>query len=608
MVKRFLITTALEDTWCDNEPALFLGEWCRRYSRKELWSKMDAEVLPYHWDDRAKMYADYQYLQELYERLLQDLTIQLNQIHGVDHELRYWRILIGPWLDSFVQILFDRWTSVQQATSRYELIGTVLLAGQEEKQVPNDMADFTRLFLGDEWNHYLYAAILQRCIEMPSTKRKWQDRGKTPNEVNTAVTWKRRAGLMIAKCYSLAISPLTRDQDAFFLATYLPLRDGLRMHLRLGQIPQLRRSVTPVQVAVEEKQRQWFVAGKCISAFESCARALIPQQLPTVYLEGYNQLLEQTAGLPWPKQPKVIWTSNSHSSDDVFKAWAAEKVERGSPLVIGQHGGHYGLGRWSFNEDHEMAISDCYLSWGWTTPGQPKVKPVGQLKAKLPLGVKHGEQQGALLVTSITPRQSYWMSSSVVSRQWLDYFDDQCAFVQNLPKTIRGALTVRLHSEDYGWEQASRWRECFPNLSLDDGQSNINDLIRRSRLYVATYNATTYLESFTMNIPTVIYWNPNHWELRSSATPYFEDLKRVGIFHDTPKSAADHVAAIWDDIETWWTSPAVEEALERFKARYCYLPKDLLDRVHTTLNEVIADTKSEQNKIGITSLKQSKEN
>ena len=43
-MKRFLITTALEETWRDDEPVLFLGEWCRLYSRKDRWSKIDAEI------------------------------------------------------------------------------------------------------------------------------------------------------------------------------------------------------------------------------------------------------------------------------------------------------------------------------------------------------------------------------------------------------------------------------------------------------------------------------------------------------------------------------------------------------------------------------------
>jgi putative transferase (TIGR04331 family) len=165
-------------------------------------------------------------------------------------------------------------------------------------------------------------------------------------------------------------------------------------------------------------------------------------------------------------------------------------------------------------------------------------------------------------------------------------------FVEKLPASIRDALTVRLYSIDYGWDQVARWRDRFPMLRLDEGHSNINDLIQQSRLYIATYNATTFLESFTMDIPTVIYWNPNHWELRDSAIPYFEELKSVGIFHETPESAARHIAVIWDDVDTWWTSEPVRAVLFRFKERYCHLPDDLLGRVEASLLEVMAKSKN----------------
>lgn len=109
---------------------------------------------------------------------------------------------------------------------------------------------------------------------------------------------------------------------------------------------------------------------------------------------------------------------------------------------------------------------------------------------------------------------------------------------------------------------------------------------------ISTYNATTFLESFTMNVPTVIFWNPNHWELRDSAIPYFEDLMRVSIFHVTPESAARHVGSIWEDVEAWWMSPDVRAALDRFTRRYCDLPPDLLGRIERSLRDLIAHSPS----------------
>ena len=182
------------------------------------------------------------------------------------------------------------------------------------------------------------------------------------------------------------------------------------------------------------------------------------------------------------------------------------------------------------------------------------------------------------------------MFSATMSSQWLDYFSDQCAFVETLPARIRNALTVRLHAPDRGWDQAARWRDRFPNLQLDDGHSIMADLIRQTRLYIATYNATTYLESFSLEVPTVIFWNPHHWELRDSAIPYFDDLKRVAVFHDTPDSAAHHVSAIWDDVDTWWTSPSVQDAVGQFMGRYCHQRDDILDQVEIALRTTMAQS------------------
>ena len=195
----------------------------------------------------------------------------------------------------------------------------------------------------------------------------------------------------------------------------------------------------------------------------------------------------------------------------------------------------------------------------------------------------------ALLVTYAMPQQSYNILSSPVASQWLNYLNDQYNFVSNLADSVRDALTVRLYPHDYCWDQVARWRDHFPTLQLDDGRSQFASLIRISQLFIGTSNGTTFLESIILNVPTVIFWNPQHNELRASAIPYFEDLKRVGIFHESPESAAKHVNSIWDNINAWWDTPELQAVLQRFTKRYCFQPGDLLDRVEAALRETIAE-------------------
>ena len=66
----FLSLTADHRLWKESEKTLFLGGWCRMYSKKHIWSGMDYEILPYHWDDRQRLYRDFKYLEGVYEKYL----------------------------------------------------------------------------------------------------------------------------------------------------------------------------------------------------------------------------------------------------------------------------------------------------------------------------------------------------------------------------------------------------------------------------------------------------------------------------------------------------------------------------------------------------------
>ncbi len=545
---------------------------------------------PYHWDDRDKLQADYHYLIEFQERLLNSLAGQLNSIHVVDHSLHYWRILIGPWLGYFTQILFDRWSCIQSAVSHSDIADTIVLRCNADRFVPLDMSHFNRIYTDDPWNHWIYSKILRESSDIICLEEQWPPTAKKGPSADppAALPLRRRFRRMAGTLYTRSAVPMVRDRDAFFLSTYLDLSQLMTLQLRLRQVPQLWTSPGMANQNVSFSGRNWAVEGESRSSFESFARRLIPQQLPVAYLEGYRDLVDQTKKLRWPKKPKVIFTSNATNSDDLFKAWAAEKIEQGSPLVIGQHGGHYGTGRWSFNEDHELTICDRFLSWGWDDERIPKVIPVGQLKPRSAVKTS-ASKNGILLVTCTLPRYSYWMYSVFVAGQYLDYFADQITFAQSLPAHLRSELTVRLFPVDWGLDQRERWADRFPEIVLDSAEKPLTDAITATRICVCTYNATTFLESFSMDIPTVMHWNPNHWELRDAAQPYFDDLKRVGVFHESAGSAARHVASIWADVDAWWGDPEVKRVVGRFIGRYCAISGNPVGRIERALRTAASD-------------------
>ena len=94
----FLATTANQHYWKTDGKILFLGEWCIAYDQQHIWSKLDYEILQSHWDEREKFDERYIYLENIYEKYLKNLASSLNDLHSEDRSLRYWRIIIGPWI------------------------------------------------------------------------------------------------------------------------------------------------------------------------------------------------------------------------------------------------------------------------------------------------------------------------------------------------------------------------------------------------------------------------------------------------------------------------------------------------------------------------------
>ena len=76
----FLVTTADQRFWKTDEEILFLGEWCKIYSQKHVWGKLNHRTLPYHWDDREKLVEDFRYVESLYAKQLTFLSAKLISI------------------------------------------------------------------------------------------------------------------------------------------------------------------------------------------------------------------------------------------------------------------------------------------------------------------------------------------------------------------------------------------------------------------------------------------------------------------------------------------------------------------------------------------------
>lgn len=564
-----LITTSDRRAWCLDEEVqrIYLGRWCFGSSEP---LPPDACFLPYHWDDRAKFKLDHATITAAYEASLQTLAAALNAFHGTAHGERYWRILLGPWLYVFVTMLFDRWEMVASAAAAIEDPESALVADPEEELIPRDLRGLNPD--DGRWNHFIYACAIRshggfRIRELPG-----QALGVVPDSATFLPP--RGPREFMRNLVRRLLNSLVRPGEAFFIASYMPRNLSAVLQLRLGQFPKFWRSPRVPQVAPDLVARARLAAlmpaaGR--SGFEAFLWQMIPRQVPTIYLEGRAALQAVLAKLPWPRRPSVIFTANAYQFDEVFQVWAAERAEQGTPLVIGQHGGFFGIGEMISGEDHQVTISDRFLTWGWSDSR----KSIYPFHALTILGNRKSawDLNGNLLLVTVPIRRVGFKCNSwpMGPQQSEAFLTDQLCFAGRLHTPVRSSVVLRIHSaseQKVGTGYVQAWRNAYPDVEVDPSTTPIEARIRAARLFVYTYNSTGYLETLARNIPTVVFWNPACWELREAARPYFALLEEAGIYHADPVAAADHVNAIWDRVDVWWYSDRVQAARKAFCEGY----------------------------------------
>lgn len=156
----FLATTAIEEFWDTTKPILFLGDWCRRYSRKSFWEPLAGEVLGSPWEDTQRFHQANHYVVDVYERLLPVLAEALNELHDVKHGMRYWRIILGPWLQLYIPGIYDRYMCLQMAFDKHPNVTSTVLS-EDAWVTPCDTLEFVQLLKGDAYNLQIYSRMLK---------------------------------------------------------------------------------------------------------------------------------------------------------------------------------------------------------------------------------------------------------------------------------------------------------------------------------------------------------------------------------------------------------------------------------------------------------------
>lgn len=561
--KVFLATTAMEEFWVTTLPIVFLGEWCLLYERRLELKCMKGRLLSSPYVSYDASLDAHHYIHNLYENLLPQMGDVLNIIHGKQYSKRYWRIVIGPWLQLYLSAVYDRYVYIKHALDQIPNLTSTCLS-DKSFVVPVDTLEFTCHLFGDFYNLQLYSKIFSILGKDFPCKESIAPNISLYEKLHQE-SWIRKCinGLVNAYINFRSILPRT----IFLKNSYFPAVVILKFITKyfIGILPSFNKMKSCPRFECDNKKRNILRSVEVENSdFGRCLVDMLCEDIPQCFIEGF-EFLESTSIKSYPNEVNAIFSANAWYYDEVFKHWAAKSAEGGVVLAGTQHGADYGTLKTMPSEEHETSILDNYFSWGWSRKDcvakvipMPATKLIGRKKL-----LADNNKDGVLWVGTTAPRY-HSIEPSTWNSNFKIYLDWQARFLKALNPNIINHVIFRPHYEDHGWGILRRIKDIYPNMRVDSWESSFRDSLERCRLYVCDHCSTTFAEALSVNKPTILFWNPLANELRADAKPYFDSLRKNGILFDTPEFAADAVSKIYEDVESWWGDPDRQQSVTSF--------------------------------------------
>ena len=479
--------------------------------------------------------------------VLRGFSDLLNGYHHTKESIIYWDTIAGDWLEHFIHLVYVATLQAKQSnTKERQCLIPVVSDLEEYSNLRTYSTDFhdqlaesvTELSKGCSVSGWLFS---KDSVEAVTGKGK-SIKDRALRKISTPTPF----FLMVAPYFKCS-----RNEQLLTLAKWR----------KWAAFDNLNDSIS-WNATVDTQWRLSQAKKESTVGFKELILALLPLYIPVVLLEGFKSYFKSAMSLG-VFRPTIVYSANALHDNLLFKLLVAEWRKKGTKLFYHQHGGGYGVDRIHVLEEYETRIADRYLTLGWEKEENPNVKPlcVPQLKRH-----KLTRRKLFLLMCVDYPHLPYRIHFQPMPGSIDKLYSETILFATELSKNKN--FVVRPYKYDYTEKFIRNLEDCTPKIKLDIKGKGVSLRYSQSRLVMHNYLGTSYIETLSLNIPTVVFYDSNIYEFRSEVKPYIEQLKKVGILHESAIEAARFVNSLNDNPEAWWALPKVQTARKNFVDHY----------------------------------------
>ena len=344
------------------------------------------------------------------------------------------------------------------------------------------------------------------------------------------------------------------------------------LELKFFQVPQLRldNKINYKSGDQSVRSKLKLMAHSNQDDLERFVRINLVKFIPRFTLENFADIKKLAENRKFPKNPRFIFTSSSHHFDEIFKFYAANKIEQKTPLYIGQHGNN------EFSKIHhaycsEWNYSDKYISWG--AKREPKVMSAFNFKTFAKIK-KSFDNNGKLLILF----DSLVYVTADLHHNDFNQFEKiktTVKIIDSLSSDIKKKTVLRFRNEYFTEQFGTKYFDFFKDLGveIERGEKNINELFYQTRLSLFNYDSTGVLENYIYSRPTLFIVNKDFLNcLTNEIENKYQMLLDNNLMFIDEKKLINHINNHWSDISKWWMSEKNQKIIKEFNKDFNVKP------------------------------------
>ena len=266
--------------------------------------------------------------------------------------------------------------------------------------------------------------------------------------------------------------------------------------------------------------------------------------MPSSYLENYYKIVSYSNKINF--NPKIIFTSNAHLSNDTFKIWSAEKVKNGSKLIASDHGLQFD-NNYSFNYGN---IYFRYIKWVKTKNKNFTNLPPNKFLDKNNYFNKDKNKILVLLPVKYKNKRHF------LHRNGHD-IDDYNFVKKNLIYCFKKYLDnfyFRIHPSCENKKELEKMITKDFGKNKIDKEEKFSDSIKKYKMIIDTDLETPFLETFLSNIPVISLVNIELIQIDKNSKSLLKDMIKNKIIFSEFISSKKYLREVIENPYDWWES------------------------------------------------------